>query len=124
MTAYDLNRGEIAWQVPTGIGPDGVRNHPALKDVKLPPLGGQGGAGGLLVTKTLLIYGLIPASGRGNDGHLVAYDKRTGGTLGEVDVPGVPLGTPMTYLANGRQYVALTMLDGRLISLALPGSNP
>ena len=123
MTAYDLNRGEIAWQVPTGPGPEGVRNHPALKEVKLPPLGGQGGAGGPLVTKTLLIYGLIPTSGRGQDGHLIAYDKKSGATLGEVTLPGTPLGTPMTYLADGRQFVALTTLDGKLISLALPKSR-
>ena len=120
MTAYDLNRGEIAWQVPTGPGPDGVRNHPALRGVKLPPLGGQGGAGGPLVTKTLLIYGLIPTSGRGQEGRLIAYDKRTGVTLGQIPLPGIPLGTPMTSLANGRQFIALTTLDGTLISLALP----
>ena len=120
MTAYDLNRGEIAWQVPTGMGPDGVRNHPALKGVKLPPLGGQGGAGGPLVTKTLLIYGLIPAAGRDTNGQLAAYDKRTGALLGEVSLPGTPLGTPMTYSVGGRQFVALTTLDGTLVSLALP----
>ena len=59
MTAYNLNTGEIAWQVPTGPGQDGIRNHQALKGLNLPALGGQGGQGGPLVTKTLLIYGLM-----------------------------------------------------------------
>ena len=36
VTAYDLNAGTIAWQVPLG---DGTRNHPLLKDLKLGPLG-------------------------------------------------------------------------------------
>ena len=121
MTAYDLNRGEIAWQVPTGPGPDGVRNHPALKGVTLPALGGQGGAGGPLVTKTLLIYGLIPTSGRDTEGQLAAYDKRTGALLGTVTLPATPLGTPMTYSVGGKQFVSLTTLDGKLITLALRG---
>ena len=54
---------------------------------------------------------------------MIAYDKKTGATLGEVMLPGTPLGTPMTYLADGRQFVALTTLDGKLISLALPKSR-
>ena len=35
MTAYNLNTGDIAWQVPTGPGQDGIRNHPALAGVTL-----------------------------------------------------------------------------------------
>jgi len=122
MTAVDLNTGEIAWQVPTGPGPDGVRGHPALTGLSLPALGGQGGAGGPLVTKTLLIYALIPTSGRGEKGRLVAYDKRTGAVLADVEIPGVPLGTPMTYLTNGKQFIALTTTDGRLIALTVRGN--
>jgi len=59
MTAYDLNTGTIAWQVPTGAGQDGVRSHPALAGLSLPDLGGQGGLGGALITNTLVIYGLL-----------------------------------------------------------------
>ena len=55
MTAYNLNKGEIAWQVPTGPGLDGIRNHQALKGLQLPPLGGQGGSGGPLVTKMIAL---------------------------------------------------------------------
>ena len=42
VTAYDLNTGTIAWQVPIGDGP---RNHPLLKHLNLGPLG-SGAAGG------------------------------------------------------------------------------
>jgi hypothetical protein len=31
ISAIDLNKGEIAWQVPHGETPDAVKNHPALK---------------------------------------------------------------------------------------------
>src|SRR4029079_18236085 len=78
MTAYNLNTGEIAWQVPTGPGRDDIRNHRALAGLTLPALGGQGGPGGPLITKTLLMYGLISVSGPGGTPKLVAYDKATG----------------------------------------------
>ena len=39
LSAIDLNRGEIAWQTPTGNG-DRYRKHEALAHLDLPPLGG------------------------------------------------------------------------------------
>ena len=124
LTAYNLNTGEIVWQVPTGNGLDGLRNHPALKDLSLPALGGQGGPGGPLITKTLLVYGLVSSSGRGTAaGSLVAYDKETGATLGEARLPVAPLGTPMTYMAGGKQYIALTLQGGQMVSLSLSAST-
>jgi quinoprotein glucose dehydrogenase len=120
MTAYNLNTGDIAWQVPTGPGQDRIRNHPALRAVTLPPLGGQGNPGGPLITKTLLVYGLIPTVGGEGGGKLVAYDKGSGATLAELTLPATPLGTPMTYLAGGKQYIALTLQGGQMIALTLP----
>ena len=40
---------------------------------------------------------------------LVAYDKATGEELVSVDLPGAAIGTPMTYMLDGRQYVAITV---------------
>jgi quinoprotein glucose dehydrogenase len=54
ITAYDLNKGDIAWQVPLGDGP---RNHPLLKDLNLGPLGSDG-KGHPLLTKSLLFVSL------------------------------------------------------------------
>jgi hypothetical protein len=125
MTAYNLNTGDIAWQVPTGNGMYRVRNNPVLKGVTLPALGGQSGLGGVLVTKTLLIYGLTGSGAPGEaPGWLMAYDKKTGAVLAQVPLPGVPLGTPMTYLLGGKQYVSLTLVGGKLISLALSAGGP
>ncbi len=124
MTAYNLNTGDIAWQVPTGIGRSRVRNNPALAGLVLPALGGQGGRGGVLVTKTVLAYGLIGSGAPGAPiGELVAYDKQSGATIASVALPGVPLGTPMSYEKDGKQYIALTLQDGQLIALALPTGN-
>src|SRR5262249_58281060 len=51
LSAINLDRGEIAWQVPHGDTPDNVRNHPALRGLNIPQTG-QPGRVGLVVTKT------------------------------------------------------------------------
>ena len=56
ITAIDLNRGEILWQVPHGATPDHVTGHPALTGVSIPRTGRPGRVG-TLVTKTLVIAG-------------------------------------------------------------------
>ncbi|MCY4028201.1 MAG: pyrroloquinoline quinone-dependent dehydrogenase [Acidobacteria bacterium] len=119
MTAIDLNAGDHAWMRPNGDG-DRFRRHPMLRDLDLPPLGGEG-HGGPVLTKTLLISAL---SAGGSDGgpRLVARDKATGAIVGSVDLPAGAIGTPMTYLHEGRQYIALTIGGDvpELIALALP----
>lgn len=124
MTAIDMNSGEHAWMIATGAG-DRIRNHARLKALNLPPIGGDVTYSGPLLTKTLLIYALTTGGTSGGP-RLVAYDKASGKALGSADLPGNAIGTPMTYLANGKQYIALTV-QGRsptdipeLIALALP----
>ena len=36
ISAINLDRGELVWQVPHGDTPDAVRNHPALKGINIP----------------------------------------------------------------------------------------
>ena len=122
MTAIDLNTGEHAWWVPTGNG-DRYRNHPRLRHLDLPPLGGDNGSNGPLLTKTLLIY-CLTAGGTNNGPRLVAYDKTDGTELASVDLPSGAIGTPMTYRVDGRQHIALTVGGGpRLVAFALPESE-
>ena len=58
LTAINLDRGDIVWQVPHGDTPDIVRNHPALKGLTIPKTGQvpTGGVGSM-VTKTLVVMG-------------------------------------------------------------------
>jgi quinoprotein glucose dehydrogenase len=123
MTAINMNTGAHAWMVPTGNG-DRIRNHPMLKALNLPPLGGDVTMSGPLLTKTLLIYALTTGGSR-NGPRLIAYEKATGKELGSTDLPGAAIGTPMTYLVDGKQYIALTVQGGpssvpELVALALP----
>ena len=120
MTAIDMNTGEHAWMIPTGDG-DRIRNHPMLRDLDLPPLGGEASRSGPLLTRTLLIYGLT-AGGTDGGPRLVAYDKTSGAQIASIDLPSGALGSPMTYLLDGVQHIALTVggeVPG-LIVLRLP----
>ena len=108
ITAIDMNRGEHVWMVPNGDGP---RHHPLLEHLNLPPLGTQGRRAPLL-TKTLLFLGegdptaeKIPYGGGGNK--FRAYDKATGQVIWETELPAGTTGAPMTYLANGKQYIVV-----------------
>lgn len=124
MTAIDMHSGDHKWMVPAGNG-DRIRNHPRLKGLNLPPVGGDSTFSGPLLTKTLLIYALTAGGSKGGP-RLVAYDKATGKELASVDLPGAAIGTPMTYLVGGKQYIAITV-QGRtatdvpeLVALTLP----
>ena len=119
MTAIDLNTGEHAWMRPNGDG-DRYRSLPMLRELDLPPLGGDG-SGGPLLTKTLLVSGLT--AGGTNDGpRLVARDRASGQIVGSADLPARPIGTPMTYMHEGKQYIALTIGGDipELVALTLP----
>ena len=48
LTAINLDKGEITWQVPHGDTPDAIRNHPLLKRMNIPKTG-QNGPVGLIV---------------------------------------------------------------------------
>ena len=107
MTAIDMSAGEHLWMTPLGNG-DRFRNHPLLRHLDLPPLGGDSGRNGPLLTKTLLVYALT-AGGTADGPQLVAYDKASGEVLAAIDLPGGAIGTPMTYMLDDRQYIALTV---------------
>jgi quinoprotein glucose dehydrogenase len=126
ITAIDLTKGEIAWQVAHGETPDNIKNHPALKGLKIPRTG-RPGILGTLTTKSLVICGesgffTTPSGARG--AMLRAYDKATGEEKGAVYMPAPQTGSPMTYMFGGRQYVVLAIGGGgytaELVAFRLP----
>jgi quinoprotein glucose dehydrogenase len=114
LAAIDLDGGEMLWQVPHGETPDNVRNHPKLKGLRIPKTG-QTGSVGLMITKTLVVLGdpqvtTTPDHPRG--AMLRAYDKKTGNEVGAVYMPAQQSGSPMTYLAKGKQYIVVAVSGG------------
>jgi quinoprotein glucose dehydrogenase len=127
ISAIDLNKGEILWQIAHGETPDNVRNHPALKGLNIPRTG-RPGMIGTLVTKTLVIAGeggFATALSGQRGAMLRAYDKATGQEAGAVYMPAPQSGSPMTYMLNGKQYIVLAVsggsYSGELIAFRLPG---
>jgi glucose dehydrogenase len=102
VTAIDLNRGEHLWMVPGGDTPDAIKNNPALAGLTIPTTGAQTRPA-VMATKTLLFV----SEGYGSRPVLHVLDKRTGQRIADIPLPGSVGGSPMTYMVNGTQYVAL-----------------
>ena len=101
LNAIDLNRGEIAWQVPLGEDPKllarGRRNS------------GTENYGGPVVTAGGLIF-----IGATRDEKFRAIDKRNGRVLWETTLPAGGYATPATYSVGGRQYVVIAAGGGKM----------
>ena len=128
ISAINLDKGELSWQVPYGETPDVVRNNPALKGKDIGNTG-QGGSVGLVVTKTLVILGdsQVTSITHPRGAMLRAYDKATGKEVGAVLMPAPQSGSPMTYMLNGKQYIVVAVsggnYSGEYIAYSLPSTE-
>lgn len=114
LTAIDLNSGDIKFKVPHGDTPDNIRNNAALKGLDIPKTG-QSGSVGLFVTKTIVVVGdplVTNPPGRPRGAMLRAYDKDNGKEVGAVYMPAAQSGSPMTYMAGGKQYIVVAVSGG------------
>ena len=128
LSAINLDRGEIMWQVAHGDTPDNIRNHPALRGLNIPKTGQAGTSGvGLMVTKTLVVMGdpqvtTTPSHPRG--AMLRAYDKATGQEVGALWMPAPQSGSPMSYMLDGKQYIVVAVgggnYSGEYLAFSLP----
>jgi glucose dehydrogenase len=129
LNAIDLDKGELKWQVPHGDTPDAVRNSPVLAGKTIPKTG-QPGSVGLVVTKSLVVLGdpsITTTADHPRGAMFRAYDKTNGKEVGAVWMPAPQSGSPMTYMANGRQYFIVAVsggnYSGEYIAFALPQSE-
>jgi quinoprotein glucose dehydrogenase len=127
ISAINLDRGDITWQVPHGETPDAVKNSPALKGLTIPRTG-RNGIIGVLVTKALVVAGDsgIATQPNGSRGAMLrAYEKAAGKEVGAIFMPAQQSGSPMTYMLNGKQYIVLAIgggnYSGELLAFRLPG---
>jgi len=125
ISAIDMTRGEILWQVAHGETPDDIKDHALLAGLDIPRTG-QAGSPGTLVTRTLLIAGerLNTTTPEGLGAMLRAYDKATGREVGAVYMPAPQSGSPMTYMLNGEQFLVVAISGaqyaGELLAFKLP----
>jgi len=128
IVSINLDKGEMDWSIPHGDTPDAVRNSPALKGINVPKTG-QSGNVGVVVTKTLVVVGdpsvtTTPDHPRG--AMLRAYNKQTGEQVGAVYMPAPQSGSPMTYMADGKQYIVVSIsggnYSGEYLAFALPNT--
>lgn len=93
MTAYDMNRGTILWQVP--FGANGGRG------------AGKGDVGDIMARGLLVATagGLLVASGQG--GWLNIWDSENGDLLLRRRLPSDANGMPAVYSVAGRQFIAV-----------------
>jgi quinoprotein glucose dehydrogenase len=117
LTAYDLNKGTIKWQI--GLGDDlrlvekGVRGTGTAATVK----------GGMIATATGLLFATAA------DRKVHVYDSETGKQICEFPLGGPTSGAPSMYERGGRQYLLVTAGPGDsggptgVIAFALGGSG-
>jgi glucose dehydrogenase len=100
LTAYDLNKGTIKWQV--GLGDDlrlvaqGIKGTGTAANVK----------GGLIVTATGLVFATA------GDHKMHVYDSATGKQISEFQLGAATSGGPSMYELDGRQYLVVTAAAG------------
>jgi quinoprotein glucose dehydrogenase len=98
LTALDMNKGTIAWQVPLGEMPgSGIANS------------GSENYGGPVVTAS----GLLFIGATVYDKKFRAFDAATGKVLWETTLPAAGNATPAVYEVNGKQYVAIAAGGGK-----------
>jgi quinoprotein glucose dehydrogenase len=116
LSAVDLNKGVIQWQVPLGTTEDLARTTQVTKGT--PNLGGpMATAGGLVFIAAAM------------DNYIRAFDSKTGEELWKHRLPAGAQATPMTYSVKGKQYVVIaagghgklkTTMGDSLIAFTLP----
>lgn len=101
LSAIDLNKGEINWQIPLG-------EYPELKAKGIPVTGTENYGGPVLTASGLLFIGATL------DAKLRAFDAKTGKMLWETQLPAAGFATPATYEVNGEQYIVIACGGGKL----------
>jgi quinoprotein glucose dehydrogenase len=110
ITAYDLNDGNIKWQIPVGNAPPaalaGIKN----TGIMMPRNGPVVTAGGLIFVATKF------------EGKLHAYDQLTGKEIWSVDLPAAAEGVPSVYEVDGREFIVMCATTGK--QTAIPRDGP
>ncbi len=137
IVAIDMNSGEHRWRIPVGR----TSALPSFSRAGVPVADNLGvmARSWALVTKTVMIVVQMGVSSQPRwdprfgrplrdlialDPHLWVYDKATGEKLADIPLPSNATGSPITYVAAGKQFIALPVGGGglpeELVAVALP----
>jgi quinoprotein glucose dehydrogenase len=95
LTAINLKTGQFAWRIPFGEYPELVAK--GMKDT------GSESYGGAVATAS----GLLVIGATDFDRKLHAFDSRTGKLLWDTVLPYAGNATPISYMAQGKQYIVI-----------------
>jgi quinoprotein glucose dehydrogenase len=109
LTAYDMNKGDIKWQIPLGGVTEMIEK--GIRDT-----GSYWPRGGAVITA-----GGLAIVGTRSDAKLHIYDKDTGKQISEIQMPAGPEGIPTIYEVNGREYIGIS---ARVNSDKVVGDQP
>ena len=101
LSAIDLNRGRIAWQIPFG-------EYPELAAAGMKNTGTENYGGPVVTAGGLLFIGAT-----NHDKKFHAFDKRNGKLLWETTLPHAGNATPSIYQVNGKQYIVIAAGGGK-----------
>ena len=101
LTAIDMDKAEIAWQIPLG-------EHEELTERGIPITGTQN-YGGPAITKNGLLF--IAAT---SDERMRCIDQATGEILWEADLPAAGYATPSIYQIGEKEFVVIACGGGKL----------
>ncbi|QNI36903.1 outer membrane protein assembly factor BamB family protein [Edaphobacter albus] len=101
LSAIDLNKGKIVWQIPFG-------EYPALVAKGQANTGSENYGGGIVTAN-----GLFFIAATNYDKKFRVFDKATGKLLWETTLPAAGNATPAMYEADGRQFVVIAAGGGK-----------
>lgn len=123
IVAIDMNSGEQRWRIPVG-------RSAAMPSVqKVNPSGNYGlmTRSWAMITKTVMVVVQMGYLGpprflpgvnapirdlHNLDPHLWVYDKTTGDKLAEIELPSNATGAPISYMADGKQFIVFPVGGG------------
>ena len=123
IVAIDMNSGEQRWRIPVGRS----AAMPSVQKVDSSGNYGLMARSWALITKTVMVVVQMGYFGpprfqpginapirdlHNLDPHLWVYDKATGAKLAEIELPSNATGAPITYMADGKQFIVFPVGGG------------
>jgi quinoprotein glucose dehydrogenase len=109
LNAIDLNTGKYLWKVPLGYYPTLAAK--GMKDT------GTANYGGPVVTAG----GLLFIGATAYDKKIRAFNSQTGQLLWDADLPAAGVATAITYMIDGKQYIAIAAAGSKMDKVPYEG---